>query len=629
MTDLSGINQFGSITSQNGIKLNFDDFDVNGDGQISADEFKTVMELTNQSDSVELSETISEEEKTLTDSKLRDYRAEAQVNIILNQMFAQILKDFTGSKFIHFNEVRDALKDFAKTFISEYTGEDLIADFKAVLPGKYEELKTEILVDASSNVKSAALDRVLNDVYRRLGSSDKTLNDDTLKSIINSLGNRLEGIADRFISSYNGSNLWFDLTIHLNESLGQSDLQNMASSIGKYRFKYNSLGLYVDSGELNKLKDSVKEFFNTALDKGITLNLHGINIASETAIDKLLLLYTDAAQLNEDMEKMIAEISSKSLLQTVIEEKKSEQQEQVNNMFQGLTGEDVMVDVSPAGIDYSQIPGYYENATIKSRKRGNKGLNGAKDEAKNLLETTLKEQLKTQLSVRLEAKGIPFERIETVFETAFNEASANAVSACVMPRSRFFFGLSKSSYNVQDLVSTFTTQFNKIISTTVDEMNASNLDMDIQDIDYTKAITDDNGNVNPLLQDALETGATLVDSVPRRKAEQYKDLAQEMTNKLKSTMLAKSMAMCEANGIEFNNEAFGNVFDYAQNMAILSSTSEKNQWLGLRKKLSFNPQNCLEMFTETFKNGFTDWVNSQLNGLQNNPEEETTFGYSM
>ena len=612
MTDFSGVNQFGSITTQNGYKLSFKDLDVNGDGEVTESEFKSVME-TVETDSVELSTgNTTEEEQTLTDEQVLDYEIDAGIQQSLNDLMGQISVDFTGTNADLGNEMIAALKEFAETFKAEYTGDVslMLEEFKAQLPEKYEELKAELLPDDQSSIKSEVLESVLANIQG--SSSISSLTADTAKSVIQTLGKKLETLADKFISNYTGDNLEEDLTNYLTSKLSASDAEKMSDAVNKYRNIYNNLGVYVDSGEFNTLKDSVREFFGEALSNGLTLRMNGVNVASEAAIETLLKKYTDAESLNADMEALIDSLSTDTMLQSVVAEKQAEQTQKAESAFQNLTGEDVKVDTSLSGIDYSQIPGYYENATIKSRRRGAKGLAQAQDEARNLLETTLKDQLKTQLTEKLEAKGVPFEKMETVFETAFNQACSNAVGNCVNPRSNFFFNFSKSTYNVQDLVNTFTTQFNEIISTTIDEMNASNTDMDIQDIDYTQAITDDNGNVNPLLQDALETGTTLATRVSRRNADQYEELANDMINKLKSTMLAKSMAMCEANGIEFDNEAFNNVFSNAQTIAVTGSTSETNiGWFGLRRTITFNPQNCLNTFTETFQSNYTSWIESE------------------
>ena len=611
MTDLSGINQFGSITTQNGTKLTFKDLDLNGDGEVTEEEFKSVLESV-ETDSVDLSAGKGTEDKTLTDEQVLDYTIDAQIQEALNDLMGQISKDFTGANADLSSEMIAALKEFAETFKAEYIGDTskMVEEFNAQLPEKYEELKSEILPSTQNPVKSEVLDNILEDIQNILSAAD--LSDDVTKPIIQTLGKKLETLADKFISSYTGNNMKADLRSYLQSQLTKSDSEKMTDAIENYRNVYNNLGVYIDSGELNTLKNAVREFLGEALDNGLILRMNGVNVASEAAIETLLKKYTDAESLNADMEALIDSLSTDTMLQSVVAEKQAEQTQKAESAFQNLTGEDVKVDTSLSGIDYSQIPGYYENATIKSRRRGVKGLAQAQDEARNLLETTLKDQLKTQLTEKLEAKGVPFEKMETVFETAFNQACSNAVGNCVNPRSNFFFNFSKSTYNVQDLVNTFTTQFNEIISTTIDEMNASNTDMDIQDIDYTQAITDDNGNVNPLLQDALETGTTLATRVSRRNADQYEELANDMINKLKSTMLAKSMAMCEANGIEFDNQAFNNVFSNAQTIAVTGSTSETNiGWFGLRRTITFNPQNCLNTFTETFQSNYTSWIESE------------------
>ena len=40
---IDGLNNFGSLTTQNGKRLTFKDFDLNRDGQISEEEFNTVL----------------------------------------------------------------------------------------------------------------------------------------------------------------------------------------------------------------------------------------------------------------------------------------------------------------------------------------------------------------------------------------------------------------------------------------------------------------------------------------------------------------------------------------------------------------------------------------------------------
>ena len=46
MSGFNGINQFGSLTTQNGVRLNFKDFDKDNDGKITQQEFESVLKRT-------------------------------------------------------------------------------------------------------------------------------------------------------------------------------------------------------------------------------------------------------------------------------------------------------------------------------------------------------------------------------------------------------------------------------------------------------------------------------------------------------------------------------------------------------------------------------------------------------
>lgn len=613
--DFSGINQFGSLTTQNSYKLSFKDLDVNGDGKITESEFKSVLEKT-EADCVELSTTKNPEELKLTDEQLLDYELDAQIYQELNSLNAQISKDFIGANAIYSSEIKDLLKDFATAFKAEYTGNttELVNDFKVALLEKYEALKSEKLINISAEIKSEVLDDILSHSQFMLDITDSSLTDDMLKSITNDLGKKLEALADKFISSYQGNNLKNDLTNYLNISLRQSDSQKMSDAVKNYRNSYSKLGVYIDSGELNALKDAVKEFFTEALNKGMILRMNGVNVASEAAIETLLNKYNDAENLSTDMDTLISSLSTDNLIQSVVKEEKAEYENKVESAFQGLTGDDVQVDTSSFGINYNLIPGYNTASNIYSNIWGRQSLTNAQYNASRLLENSLKEQFKNQLSSKLEDKGIPFEKVETIFESAFAQASSNAISACVTNNTYMLF-FPRASFNVKNLVDTFNEQFNQIMSSTINEMNTSSTDMDLQDINYYQTITDPFGNTNLYLKEALDSGSNITSWALGRYADKYETLANEMINKLKSTLLVKSMAMCEANGIEFDNNTFNRVFDNAQISAVTSSTSEKNIFSGIIKEISFNPQNCLNTFTTEFKINYSSWVELQKYSL--------------
>lgn len=96
-------------------------------------------------------------------------------------------------------------------------------------------------------------------------------------------------------------------------------------------------------------------------------------------------------------------------------------------------------------IDYSSIDGYFNNGEIYER---GKGWGGSRDKAyakgqEVLNNSNLKSQMKAQIESMLEAKGIPFEKIETVFENIYNQSVQDTLNAEGMITGRGARGLSK------------------------------------------------------------------------------------------------------------------------------------------------------------------------------------------
>ena len=190
--------------------------------------------------------------------------------------------------------------------------------------------------------------------------------------------------------------------------------------------------------------------------------------------------------------------------------------------------------------------------------------------------SNLKSQMKAQIESMLEAKGIPFEKIETVFENIYNQSVADTLNAEGMITGRGARGLSKKGkayINIKNMVDSFVNTFNTNIAKAIDEMNASDKDMDTIDLDYTQAGKDENGN--PITQDGVDistlyaSGKTL--TTKKKGEDYYVSLAEKMIDNMKSQLLKKAKAMCDANGVTFDNKVFDTMFNNAKSIAIYNN----------------------------------------------------------
>ncbi|DAB16586.1 TPA: hypothetical protein CPU00_02740 [Candidatus Gastranaerophilales bacterium HUM_18] len=274
---------------------------------------------------------------------------------------------------------------------------------------------------------------------------------------------------------------------------------------------------------------------------------------------------------------------------------------------------EIEIKIDSNEINYSSINGY---GTGEIYERG-KGWGGSRDKAyakgqEVLNNSNLKSQMKAQIESMLEAKGIPFEKIETVFENIYNQSVADTLNAKGMITGRGARGLSKKGkayINIKNMVDSFVNTFNTNIAKAIDEMNGSNKDMDLWDIDYTQTVTDDDGNVDQELLEAMQDGS----SISGEYAFVYELKAEKMIDKLQSTMLMKAKAMCDANGIEFDLTVFNTMFNNAKSSAVASSIETKDVAIGFQMftEATINPQNLVKTFMTNFKDSYTAWVNAE------------------
>lgn len=574
MSGFSGINQFGSLTTQSGQRLTFKDFDKDGDGKITQEEYDTVMNEM-KLDSVELSSVDKNGDKEISEDEFAQWEQKTQMQTAVNDMAGTISKDFAG-KTQYLAEVTTALKEYIEEFAASYTGDisGMAEAFKAALPAKYEEIKSNAVSNDPDTVKSNVLDEIYTDLTATKGEGRTEAGESMPAATAKRIAKELEAEADKFIKGYNGENLQTDLKAHLEEYMNKSDAEKLKDAADAFNTGANSFGAMIDNGaDLKQLKEYAKEFLLAALDKGVTVKLGGTTIKTEAAITTALKKFSDGDELKAAMEEVIAGLNTETLKNTLIKEEEIKAQEAADKAFTDIKGDAYKVD--PSLIDYSSIDGYFNNGEIYER---GKGWGGSRDKAyakgqEVLNNSNLKSQMKAQIESMLEAKGIPFEKIETVFENIYNQSVQDTLNAEGMITGRGARGLSKKGkayINIKNMVDSFVNTFNTNIAKAIDEMNASDKDMDTIDLDYTQAGKDENGN--PITQDGVDistlyaSGKTL--TTKKKGEDYYVSLAEKMIDNMKSQLLKKAKAMCDANGVTFDNKVFDTMFNNAKSIAI-------------------------------------------------------------
>ena len=614
MSGFSGINQFGSLTTQSGQRLTFKDFDKDGDGTITQDEYDTVMKEM-KLDAVELSGVDKNGDKVVSEDEFAEWEQKTEMQAAVNNMAGTISKDFSG-KTSSLSEVSTALKEYFEEFAASYTGEvsGMAEAFKTALPAKYEEIKSSILSKDPNTIKSNVLDEIYTDLTEPKGDGRAEV-EAMPAATAKRIAKELEAEADKFIKGYNGENLQTDLKAHLEEYMNKSDAEKLKDAADAFNTGANSFGAMIDNGaDLKQLKEYAKEFLLAALDKGVTVKLGGTTIKTEAAITTALKKFSDGDELKAAMEEVIAGLNTETLKNTLIKEEEIKAQEAADKAFTDIKGDAYTVD--PSLIDYSGISGYYENTQIHER---GKGWGGSRDKAyakgeELLTNESLKSQMKAQLQSMLEEKGISFDKIANIFENVYTQSVADTLNAEGMITGRGARGFSSKGHaylNTKDCVDAFINTFNTNIAKAIDEMNASDKDMDLWDIDYTQTVTDDDGNVDQELLEAMQDGS----SISGEYAFVYELKAEKMIDKLQSTMLIKAKAMCDANGVKFDLTVFNTMFNNAKSSAVAGSIETKKAlFLSIT---TINPQNLIKTFTTNFKDSYTAWVNAEAADAKN------------
>ena len=380
---------------------------------------------------------------------------------------------------------------------------------------------------------------------------------------------------------------------------------------------------WVDSGELSALKEFAKDFLTQAVNQGVIVKLGGKNIATTNAITSALKGYSDGETLKKDMETAIANLSTVKKKDAIIAQDKADQAAAVEKNFANIKGE--AYKVNAGSIDYSKIDSrYYNGGEIYQR---GKGWSGSRDKAYDegysvLTSDNMKSQIKSQIETMLKEQGIAFDKIATVFENVYNQTAQDVLNSDGMITGRGARGMSskgKAHIDVKTMVDNFITTFNTNIAKAIDEMNSSNKDMDIIDLDYSQAGKDENGKEMEVLNSDKtveelynsNTNASVTGGMALVYTQLYEKQAEKIINNMQKQMLNKAKAMCEANGIEFKNDEFTAMFNNAKSIAVNAGITGNNF------EVTINVKTLIDTFTDNFKQNYSTWVSTEASKLKN------------
>lgn len=238
MSSTQGINLFGSLTTQTGQRLSFEDFDKDGDGVISQEEYNAVLKEV-QLDKVSLSKVDTNKDKQITRDEFDLWEQKTLIQELVNEKLAEAAKDNTLAKYS--TQIQKELKQYMEDFISEYKGNvsDMASAFKSALVQKYSTLTTNLVNNDPSTVKNGVLESMYNTIvskYQLRAKGSSSANVETSALVAKAMA-YLEQEASVFIKAYKGDNLKADLAAHLNDWLNKTDADKMRSAAADFNSK--------------------------------------------------------------------------------------------------------------------------------------------------------------------------------------------------------------------------------------------------------------------------------------------------------------------------------------------------------------------------------------------------------
>jgi len=606
------IRDFGKLIAPNGKDVKFEDFDKDGDGVITEKEYNSALKEYDL-DKVELSKIDNNQDKNLTQDEFQIWEQKIEMEEALQPYLAKVIQDFTGKNSKYAAEMTTSLRELIDELTNVYVnaGKDicnLAAEFLSVLPEKYETMKKNILENTPESVKSRVIDEILLETknelelinretvkIRRGFLGRKTNKKDNEEIVPNAyyqiLGNALEKAAIKFINNYKGENLEVDLKRYLQEYINTSDKQKMADAVKEYEAAVNNGDIYIDATEFAELKNDAKKLLKEALNNGIKIEIDGKELKTVSAIENIIASYKDAEKLKSDIKGFIENLNENTVLENVLAQAKEKNAAYEQSKFTSISGEEYKIDASL--MDFNKIEGYFENKGMFDWRDVSGGRAARDEKVRKLLNEGIREQMFSQISNMLVSKGIEPSKIKNVFNNVFDESVLEVAS-----------GVNLFKDGVKDVVTNFIEIFNTKIVTAIDEMNQSNKDFDVSDIDMGEVAANAQvlGRVPLELVEVMQTGSNIGNIGILGETKVERDYCQALSEGLKPQVKQKARTMCEVNGINFDEKVFTAMYENA--IGMVSAETDMNP-------KNFNPNAFVRKIVNQFKLDYTNWVDKQ------------------
>lgn len=619
MSEISGLNIFGNLTAKNGVKLTFNDINLNKDGKISEEELNTLLKA-NDIDTVQLSNIDNNDDKMISEDEFVLYKYKMQIQEQLNNFQGKISMDFSGELSTLIPNVIAQLKDLTNIFVENNISnpKKMVEDYKVELPLNYEKIKANILATqtepteetspattapveggntTTNEIVSRVLDEIVSAYMDELAETVPNITTEQIEAGGQALGHRLETIITNYVANYTGNNLEADIRAYVEEVLNQTESERMVDDYQKYQDVYNSLGAYIDRGDMAKLRDAAKQLLTTALAEGVKIVINGQEVTDEAAIVELINSYNNASALNADIKALMDALSNNKIKDSILKG--------LNTSI--ATSSDIAIESENLNLDFLNYDKGYSSHWDKYVER----------DARELIDRELKQQLYNQIKADLEAKGLSMDEFNDMFELCYKQSLDKAVDISITKDNSWW---SRYSYDSNELVANFLTIFNENLANAVDTMYKSDKDIDIVDIDVDNILSNKNYRLRYSDRKTIENFNNAINNdqtitVKHNGIDKLVKQADLVLEQFRETLQAKALGFCQANGLEFNQEQFDEIFNSTKDATIDASITVESKYPNLKGFLSryftsatLDPKELVNNFLNNFKTNYENAI---------------------
>ena len=449
MNNFSGINNFGSLTTQSGQRLRFKDFDIDGDGKISSDEYSRVSEKYGL-DTVELSTVDENKDKSISEDEFAVWEQKTLMEDAVNRYKGQLSSIFYGDKSASINNILSDLKSYIDEFANNFDGnvQNMAIYFQDSLPTRFNRLVS--LEQASYKDSGELIDSMLQRVSGLDAESYQILGE--------LLEKRVESFFAQDLSSndFDGS-----LERYLNDFIKKSEAERLQDDYNDYTKSYKKLGRYVDSDDMQELKKAAEEFLKSAFNECANLQFAGKHITNVNQISSLIEAFESPVELNDAINEVKESFSNSNLVQRLKEREilieEAEKEEAENEALANLEGSDIVVE------NKLQFNGNIRSFTVAS------ALSDARQHLEGIFRTNIRGQITSQLS----QLGISFSSIEGLFGSVYEQTINDTLSNTVGLLDVNYYSFYKCQINLNNLGQAFVANFNENFAQAINEMNGN------------------------------------------------------------------------------------------------------------------------------------------------------------